>query len=247
LTILWAIRTAVFYLLFLGQTFVLAVVLSLVSIFWPQRTKFGWAIGSYWGRSNLWLLRWVVGIHTDVQGRENIPPGPAIIASKHQSDWDIFAILPFSGRPAFIAKRELMQIPFFGRAARSIDAISIDRSLGGRAVPKMLEDARAALERGCRIIIFPEGTRKAPGAAPAYRQGISRMYSALGVPVIPVALNSGLFWGRNSLVMRPGVARARILPPIEPGLDEAVFFARLQEAIESESQRLLDEAKAALH
>src|SRR5690606_886918 len=112
---------------------------------------------------------------------------------------------------AFIAKKELMDIPFFGWAARSFDTIRIDRSLGGDAIPLMLDDARAALARGCRIIIFPEGTRKAPLAEPDYRYGIVRMYEALGVPVVPVALNSGLFWGRQSLVLWPGRAEARFL------------------------------------
>jgi 1-acyl-sn-glycerol-3-phosphate acyltransferase len=188
------------------------------------------------------LLRWTVGIRSDVSGEENIPEGPCIIAAKHMSDWDIFAILPHSRRPAFIAKKELMDIPFFGWAAQTFDTIRIDRSLGSDAIPLMLDDARAALARGCRIIIFPEGTRKAPLADPDYRYGIVRMYEALNVPVVPVALNSGLYWGRNSRILWPGTAKARFLPAIPPGLPASAFQTRLIQTVESETNRLILEA-----
>lgn len=234
-----ALRSALFYLLFLGQTVVLAIILGTVAIILRRRTEFGWHLGQYWGNANLWLLRWIVGIRTEVLGAENMPAGPCIIASKHQSDWDVFAILPQTTRPAFIAKKELMRIPFFGWAASSIDTIEIDRSLGAEAIPAMIESARAALARGCQIIIFPEGTRKAPLAPPDYRQGIVRLYEALGAPVVPVALNSGLCWGRNSLILWPGTATAKILPPIPPGLDPEAFRARLVETIESETEALI--------
>jgi len=238
-----AVRTALFYLLFLGQTVVLALIVGTIAIVWRRRTAVSWALAQYWRNSNIAMLRWIVGIGTSVTGRENIPPGACIIASKHQSDWDIFAILPFTDdKPAFIAKRELMDIPFFGWAALSIDTISIDRKLGGEAIPHMMKDARAALDRGCRIVIFPEGTRKAPLADPAYRQGIARMYEALDVPVVPVALNSGLYWGRNSLVMWPGTARAKFLPPILPGLSAAEFARALQAAVEAETTQMIAEA-----
>jgi 1-acyl-sn-glycerol-3-phosphate acyltransferase len=159
------------------------------------------------------------------------------------SDWDIFALLPYTDdRPAFIAKKELMDIPFFGWTARTFDTIRIDRQRGAEAIPQMMEDARAALARGCRLIIFPEGTRKAPLAEPDYRQGIVRIYGALNVPVVPVALDSGLYWGRNSLVMWPGTARARFLPAIPPGLSPDAFRQRLVEAIETECRAMILEA-----
>jgi 1-acyl-sn-glycerol-3-phosphate acyltransferase len=238
-----AIRTALFYLLFLGQTVVLAIIVGLIAVIWRRRTAVSWALAQYWRNSNVAMLRWIVGIKTEVSGGETIPAGAAIIAAKHQSDWDIFAILPFTdGKPAFIAKRELIDIPFFGWAAQSIDTISIDRKLGAQAIPAMLASAREKVARGCRIVIYPEGTRKAPLAEPDYRQGVARMYEALGVPVIPVALDSGLYWGRNSLVMWPGTARARFLPPIMPGLSAAEFSERLQAVIETETTRMLVEA-----
>ncbi len=234
-----AIRSAVFYALFLGQTVVLALFLGTVSLFLRRWSPFGLAIGQYWARSNLFLLRWVVGIRTEVEGGENIPAGGCIIASKHQSDWDIFAILPFTGKPAFIAKKELMDIPFFGWAARTLETIPIDRKKGGGAIAAMTEDARGAVARGCRIIIFPEGTRTAPLSDPNYKFGTARLYEALDVPLVPVAVNSGLFWGRNSLVLWPGVARARILEPIPPGLGAVEAQKRMIAAIEAEAARLV--------
>jgi 1-acyl-sn-glycerol-3-phosphate acyltransferase len=236
--IIQAIRSLLFYAFFYLQTVPLAIVVGLSAILFG-RTRFGWAIVLYWIHSNIVALRLIAGIRTDVAGTENIPEGPCIIASKHMSDWDIFALLPGARRPAFIAKKELMDIPFFGQAARAFHTIRIDRSKGGDAIPLMLSDARAALEHGARIIIFPEGTRKAPLDPHDYRYGVVRLYEGLNVPVVPVALNSGLFWGRNSLLLRPGTARARFLPPIPPNLPVEQFRARLIEAIEGETNRLI--------
>ncbi len=236
-----AVRTALFYLIFLGQTVILAILAGAVGII-AGRTPFGWAIARFWCWSNVVYLRLITGVKTHVEGEENIPPGGCIIASKHQSDWDIFAIFPHTGRPAYIAKKELMRIPFFGWAARSLDCIEIDRQKGAQAIPEMIAQASAAIDRGCRIVIYPEGTRKAVLAPADYRQGIARLYGELNVPVVPVALNSGLFWGRNSLVIWPGTARARFLPAIEPGLDPATFMQRLKDAIEPVSTRLALEA-----
>jgi len=233
-----SLRSALFYLLFLGQTVILAIVVGTIAIVARRRVELNWRIGQYWGESNKALLRWIVGIRTEVAGSENIPPGGCILAAKHQSDWDIFAILPYTVRPAFIAKKELMNIPFFGWAAASLDTITIDRSRGGQAIPAMMEDARGAIARGCRIVIFPEGTRRAPLAEPDYKWGLARMYVELGVPVVPVALNSGLFWGRNSLILWPGTARAEFLPAIEPGLTLEQFQSQLVQTIETNSDRL---------
>lgn len=233
-----AVRSLLFYAFFYLQTVPLAIIVGLSAILFG-RTAFGWALARYWIHSNIFALRILAGIKTDVAGTENIPDGPCIIASKHMSDWDIFAILPGARRPGFIAKKELMDIPFFGKAAMAFDTIRIDRSQGGDAIPLMLSDARGALDRGARIIIFPEGTRKAPLQPHDYRYGVVRLYEGLNVPVVPVALNSGLFWGRNSLLLRPGTARARFLPAIPPGLGVEAFRARLTEAIETETNRLI--------
>lgn len=239
--IVQAIRSALFYALFLGQTVVLAFFVGLWALTVPRGQKAPdamWAIGRYWGHANLFFLRWVVGIRTEVLGFENIPQGGCILASKHQSDWDILALIPYLPLPAFIAKRQLMDIPFFGWAARAMNTISVDRKLGAGAIPAMLADAHEKLAAGSQVIIFPEGTRKAPLAQPDYRHGIVRMYAELGVPVVPVAVNSGFYWGRNSLVLWPGTARARILPPIPPGLPPEEFRELLIGTIESATAEL---------
>lgn len=235
--VIQAIRTAVFYLVFIGQTAIIAIIIGIVALI-AGRTPFTWGLAKYWCWSNVQFLRWIAGVRTEISGAENIPPGGCIIASKHQSDWDVFAIFPHTGRPAYIVKKELMNIPFFGWAARSLDCIEIDRKKGAEAIPEMMIEAHAALGRGCRIVIFPEGTRKAALAPADYRQGIVRMYTELNVPVVPVALNSGLFWGRNSLIIWPGTARGEFLPAIEPGLPPEVFAERLRTAIETRTDAL---------
>lgn len=240
--ILQAIRSAIFYGLWLSHTALLAIAVGTIGIVTRRPTKLGWALSMYWVNSSKFLLRWIVGIKSSVEGLEHIPPGPAIFASKHMSDWDIFALVPPAVRPAFIAKKELMDIPFFGHAAKTFDTIRIDRSLGAGAIPAMIGDARAALDRGCRIVIYPEGTRRLPLAPPDYRQGIVAMYTGLNVPVVPVALDSGLYWARNSLILWPGNARARFLPPIMPGLSAAEFKDTLVERIETGTNQLILEA-----
>ena len=235
-----ALRSLLFYAVFYLQTVVLAIVVG-ISALWG-RTRFGWTLALYWIHSHILALRLIAGIKTDVEGIENIPDGPCIIASKHMSDWDIFALLPGARRPAFIAKKELMDIPFFGQAAMAFDTIRVDRSKGGDAIPLMLSDARRSLANGARIIIFPEGTRKAPLEPYDYRYGVVRLYQGLNIPVVPVALNSGLFWGRNSLLLWPGTARARFLPAIPPGLPVEEFRGRLIAAIEGETNKLILEA-----
>ncbi|HTN60581.1 MAG TPA: 1-acyl-sn-glycerol-3-phosphate acyltransferase, partial [Devosia sp.] len=132
-----AIRSALFYALFIGQTIVVAIVIGTIALI-AGRTKTGWEMAKYWCRSNLFLLRWVAGVRTSVSGMENIPPGGCIIAAKHQSDWDVFAIFPHSVRPAYIVKKELMRIPFWGWAARSLDCIEVDRKKGAQAIPEMM-------------------------------------------------------------------------------------------------------------
>ena len=237
--IVQAIRSTIFYALFFTNTFILALIIGGMAKVMPNQRRIGWALVRYWGQSTLFFLRWVVGIRTEVTGAENIPERGCIIAAKHQSDWDIFAMLPHVGKPSYIAKRELLDIPFFGWAARWFDTISVDRKRGKEAMPLMMAEAREALARGCRVVIYPEGTRRAPFEEPSYRTGGGRMYVALDVPVVPVALTSGLYWGRNSPILWPGTARAKFLPPIAPGLDLDTFQAKLTAAIETETDKML--------
>ncbi|MEX0627466.1 MAG: lysophospholipid acyltransferase family protein [Cucumibacter sp.] len=235
--ILQAIRSILFWLLFLGQTAILAIPVGLMSRFAPKLVP--WWIVRYWFNSSLFLLHWVAGVATRVTGAEHIPSGGCIIAAKHQSDWDILALLPHTPRPAFIAKKEMLEIPFFGWAARRFETIRLDRALGGDALPDLIEGARGAISRNCQVIIFPEGTRRPPLAEPDYRWGAAKLYVALGVPVVPVALTSGLYWPPRSLILWPGTARAQIMPPIEPGLSLEAFQERLLSIVERATEAML--------
>ncbi len=238
-----ATRSIIFYILFILNTAFVAIILGIFSIFKKRGWyRFGWIFAKYWGLSTLFFLRWIVGIKTQILGLENIPQTGCIIGAKHQSDWDIFAIFPLVGRPSFIAKKQLLDIPFFGWAARDFDTISIDRSKGSLAIPNMIEEAKGAIKRDCKIIIYPEGTRKQPLAEPEYKYGIAKIYDQLDVPVVPVALNSGLFWGRNALILWPGTATAKFLPPIPAGLSPDEMLEKLKQTVEKNSNELILEA-----
>jgi len=242
--IIQAFRSIIFYILFILNTAIVAIILGVFSIFKKRGWYwFGWQIAKYWGFSTLFLLRIIVGIKSNIIGQENIPKGGCIIAAKHQSDWDIFAIFPLVTRPSFIAKKQLLNIPFFGWAARDFDTISIDRKKGSKAIPEMIEEAKRAINNGCRIIIYPEGTRKTPLADIDYKYGIAKMYEQLNVPVVPVALNSGLFWPRNSPILWPGTAKAEFLPPIAAGLTPDEMHKQMSEIIEKHTNKLILEAE----
>jgi len=200
-------------------------------------------VAKSWGRVNLVLLRVVVGLDCEVRGREKIPPGALIVASKHQSAWETFALLPLFDNPTFILKRELQWLPVFGWLTIKGRMVPVDRKKGSQALAAMAERARIELNDGRQLIIFPEGTRRPAGAEPRYRYGVAHLYAAGGVPCLPVALNSGVFWPRRrSLHLRPGTVVVEILDPIEPGLDKDAFLARLQDTIEVATARLIAEA-----
>lgn len=201
------------------------------------------AVARSWGRANLRLLRVVCGIDVEWRGLEKVPTGGIIIAGKHQSMWETFALVTLFPDPTFILKRELMWIPFFGWYLRRGGMIPIDRGAGKAVIPAMLVHARRALAEQRQIIIFPEGTRRAPGAEPKYKYGVVHLYSLGVAPCLPVALNSGLFWPRRKFVRRPGTIRVEFLDPIAPGLDNETFFVRVQDAIELATARLIAEGE----
>src|SRR6478672_10189536 len=190
-------------------------------------------------RFELFLLRVIVGTKIEVRGRENIPEGACLVASKHQSAWETFALIPIFRDPALLMKRELFWIPVHGWFSYKFQMIPVDRDKGPAALRRMLREARKRIDDGREIIIFPEGTRRPPGAPPDYKTGIVLLYDALGVPCLPVALNSGLFWPRRTVLRRPGTIVVEILPPIPPGLPKAEFLRRLETVIEGASNRLL--------
>lgn len=234
------VRSVVFNALFYLNTLFWLIV-GIPTFVMPYRAII-WVAKS-WGRVNLVLLRVVAGIDYEIRGREKIPSGPAIVASKHQSAWETFALLPLFDNPLFILKRELQWIPVFGWLTIKGRMVPVDRKKGSQALIAMTERARVELSDGRQLIIFPEGTRRPAGAEPRYKYGVAHLYAAEGVPCLPVALNSGVFWPRRSLRLRPGTVVVEILDPIMPGLDKDVFFARLQETIETATARLIAEAR----
>jgi 1-acyl-sn-glycerol-3-phosphate acyltransferase len=199
-----------------------------------------------WSRFNLTGLKYLAAIRVEVRGLENLPQTPVIVAAKHQSAFETIALLHLFQRPAFILKQELMRIPLFGWYATKTGMIPVDRKAGQRALRSMVASATRVLADGRQIIIFPEGTRRVPGAEAAYKHGIVGLYKALRVPVVPVALNSGLFWPRKGMLRFPGTIVVEFFPPIEPGLSGDVFFARMTETIERGSDDLLIVASQAV-
>ena len=234
-------RSLLFNLLFYVTT-ILFVVLGSPLLFGPRR----WAMAALavHGRFELWLLRIIVGTKLEVRGAEKLPHGSCLVACKHQSAWETFGLIPLFRDPALLMKRELFWIPFHGWFSRKFEMIPVERDKGPAALRRMLREARKRVADGREIIIFPEGTRRPPGAPPDYRTGVILLYEALDIPCVPVALNSGVFWPRRSLERRPGTIVVEFLDPIPPGLPKAEFLARLTEAIETASTRLLAEAKA---
>lgn len=210
---------------------------ALPTFFLPRRAIL--RVAQFWARTNLFLLRVICGIRIEWRGLERIPPGALLVAAKHQSVWETFALLPLFDDPTFILKRELMWLPLFGWYARKAAMIPVDRRRGSQALFAMSQRAREAIAAGRQIIIFPEGTRRPPGAEPRYKQGAAHLYGELGVTCLPIALNSGLFWPRRSFCRYPGTIVVEVLDPIAPGLDRRTFAERLEEEIETATARLV--------
>lgn len=234
-------RSIAFNVLFYLNTIVYLLI-ALPTFFMPYRAII--AVAKSWGRTNLVLLRALAGIDYEMRGREKIPPGPLIVAAKHQSAWETFALLSLFDNPLFIVKRELEWIPIFGWLMIKGRMVPIDRSAGSQALIAMTGRAKVELAAGRQMIIFPEGTRRPAGAEPRYKFGVAHLYAATGMPCLPVALNSGLFWPRRSIRRLPGTVLVEILDPVAPGLDKDVFFKRLQSNIEAATARLIAESQA---
>jgi 1-acyl-sn-glycerol-3-phosphate acyltransferase len=205
-----------------------------------------WVIVSaakWWGRSNIVLLRVICGVKADFRGLEKIPKGPLIVAAKHQSAWDTFALLWMFDDPTFIIKRELQWIPLFGWFTIKGRMIPVDRGARSQALNAMSARARVEFEKGRQLVIFPEGTRRAAGAEPRYKYGVAQLYDTAGVPCLPLALNSGLFWPRRSMLRVPGTIVVEVLDPIPPGLGKDAFMTRLQNDLEAATARLVEEGQ----
>ncbi|MBV2184488.1 MAG: 1-acyl-sn-glycerol-3-phosphate acyltransferase [Rhizobium sp.] len=233
------LRSILFNTLFYLSLILQMIVLSPYYFLAPRKKAF--AIPKNWARSNHWLMEKVVGTTFTVEGLENIPKGGYILAPKHQSLWDTYALLPWLDDPVYILKRELMWIPIFGWYVARQKMIPVDRGARGKVMVKVMERAKQEMAAGRQLIIYPEGTRRPAGAEPAYKYGIARIYRDLDVPVVPVAMHPGLFWPRRKFLRFPGHFKVKILPPIEPGLDPDLFYETLIERLEKVSDELLVE------
>ena len=186
-----------------------------------------------WARSNFWLLEHIAGIKYEFRCKEEVPKGALLIASKHQSFWETFAFFVLFEEPLFVLKRELIWIPVFGWYLKKIGCIAVDRQAGEKSIRIMVSGARRALSQNRQIVIFPEGTRTAPGSVPSYKRGVELLYRILKVPCLPVALNSGIFWPRRRFIRKPGTIIVEACPLIEPGLKGNEFMKIMQERIEA--------------
>lgn len=233
------IRSLIFTVIFYINT---AVFLLLGS--WLLFAPRSWAMVGLkaHARASMFWMRVICGTSVEVRGLDNLPDRPFLIAAKHQSAWDTFALIPIFDDPALVMKAELMKLPLYGWFSTKFGMIPIKRETGPSALREMLREAQARLDDNREILVFPEGTRRLAGAEPDYKPGILMMYDRLAVPCVPVALNSGLFWPRNSQLRNSGTIIVEILPSIPAGLPRKDFARRLQDTVETATADLVKEA-----
>ncbi|MCO5733669.1 1-acyl-sn-glycerol-3-phosphate acyltransferase [Rhizobium sp. SSA_523] len=231
------LRSTLFNIAFYANLILRMIVLTPIYFLLPRKKAF--AIPKAWARSNHWLMEKIVGTTFEIEGLENIPKTGCIFAPKHQSFWDTYALLPWMDDPVYILKRELTWIPLFGWYVQKQKMIPVDRGARGKVMMEVMRRTKLEMEAGRQLIIYPEGTRRPPGAEPAYRYGIARIYRDMAVPVVPIAMHPGLFWPRRNTMRYPGHFKVRILPPIAPGMDPDAFFAHLIATLETASDDLL--------
>ena len=235
------LRSVVFNIAFY---FNLVLFLVAGSVFFVTPRKWSISALKIWSRSSLWLLRVICNTQIEVRGRENIPHGGVLVAGKHQSVWETFAILAYLDDPCMVLKRELTWIPVFGWYIYKFRMIAVERSAAAQALRRLLARGSQELSAGRQIVIMPEGTRRAPDAPPDYKSGAAALYGALGCACLPFALNSGLFWPRRRFLRFPGTIVLEFLPLIPAGLPRKAFQERLQAAIEGATGRLVAEGRA---
>lgn len=200
---------------------------------------------TYWARGINVLLRLVAGIRVEIRGQENVPQGPVLMAAKHQSAWDTMIFHVITHHPAIVMKKELLALPIYGWYCRKTKMVPIDREQGVKSLRDMIAAAKGAAKDGRPIIIFPQGTRIAPGVSAPYLPGVAALYGQLGLPCVPIALNSGLFWKHRSFLKPPGTIVFEYLPAIPAGLKRKEFMATLEERIETATGRLVAEGRGA--
>ena len=236
---LW-LRSFLFNIGWYVGTTIIAIVGSPILLM-PRRCVVAWSL--FWIDFCLGWLRLTCRLTHRVRGIENMPSGPVIFACKHQSTWETLAFSRLFPNSATVLKRELLFIPVVGWAMARVGNIAVERGDGAAALRGLVRQAKAAIADGRSILIFPEGTRTPVGSQRAYQVGTAALYRQLGVPVVPVALNSGLFWGRRQFIKWPGVIDVEVLPAIAPGLGREAFMATLRERIEGATARLVAGAR----
>ena len=234
------VRSAIYLAAFYATT-ALFLVLGSWLLFVPR----SWAMAGLklHGRTCVKLLQWICGTNIEVRGRENLPDGACLIVSKHQSAWDTFALIPLLRDPAVVLKDELKWIPLYGWFCVKFEHVLVKREKASVALRALIKDGQERIAAGREVLIFPEGTRSVPGAPPDYKPGYVALYEALGVAAVPLALNSGLFWPRRSFLRYPGTIVVEFLPALSPGLPRAAFRKTMETAIETATDRLVDEAE----
>ena len=239
-----SVRSIVFNMLFYINI-TLRMIVALPTIMLP----YGYLLGVLraYARSSLFLLRVICGTDVEWRGREKLPQGAFIVACKHQSVWETFALFALLRDPTYVLKRELMWLPLFGWLATKARMIPIDRGARATALARMTALARREIARSRQIVIFPEGTRRPPDAPPHYLPGVAHLYAETGLSCVPIALNSGLYWPRRSLRRYPGKVLVEVLDPIPPGLPRRDFLSRLQKALEEATARLVAEGRQSMH
>ena len=233
-------RSTLYFLYFITVSVVMHIC-ALPTLALPRMTVV--RISQAWSWMLLWGLKYVAGLDYEVRGE--IPKGGVLVAAKHMSMWDTITLYLLLRDPVIVIKRELLSIPFYGWYVRKAKMIAIDRAAGANALRQMAAQAREVIAAGRPIAIFPEGTRKKPGAPPDYKPGIAGLYTQLGVPCVPVALNSGQFW-RGGFEKKPGTIVIEFLPAIPAGLKRAEFMRALEESIERRTAKLLEEGRKLL-
>ena len=240
------VRALAFNIAFLAWTLAVGTI-GLPLLLAPRATAM--AFGRFWAKGVLVLLELLVGLDHEVIGLDHIPAGGCIIAMKHQSAWDALILPVVLGDLAVVVKRELLLLPIYGWYAARAGSIGIDRKGGAGALRRIVAAARPVVAEGRPVVIFPQGTRVAPGAAlrtaAPYQPGVAALYGALGVPLVPAAVNSGLFWGRRAFVKRRGRILLEFLQPIPPGWPRRRLMAEIEERIETATAALERQAEAA--
>ena len=233
-----AIRSALFNILFIGWTIFLLSTLWLLMPIPKQNFRKAVAL---WPHGSFPLMRHLLGLTFEQRGLENIPNEPVIYASKHQSAWDTMYFLWHHADNAYVMKGELNRIPFWKWYMDKCQHVVVDRRGGTSAMREMISNTKSILADKRSVIIFPEGTRVAPGETRRYHPGIAALYSQTNATVIPVALNSGYFWGRRHFIKKPGVLTIQFLPPIPKNMERKAFMKELEIRIESATRKLENE------